>query len=87
MLYRKMRGIRSDLGLTQEEMAQYLGISIRAYRNKEKGMAPFSQIEMILIMKRANLTCEEAGQIFLSFESNEELYKYFLPKLVYDVNH
>ena len=39
MLYRKIKGIRSDLGLTQQEMANYLGISIRAYRNKEKGEA------------------------------------------------
>lgn len=31
MLYRKIKGIRSDLGLTQQEMANYLGISIRAY--------------------------------------------------------
>lgn len=83
MLYRKIKGIRSDLGLTQQEMANYLGISIRAYRNKEKGEAPFNQIEMILIMEKANMTPEEAGALFFNKESNLELYKYFLPDLLY----
>lgn len=83
MLYRKIKGIRSDLGLTQKEMANYLGISIRAYRNKEKGEAPFNQIEMILIMEKANMTPEEAGALFFNKESNLELYKYFLTDLLY----
>ena len=83
MLYRKIKGIRSDLGLTQQEMANYLGISIRAYRNKEKGEAPFNQIEMILIMEKANMTPEEAGALFFNKESNLELYKYFLTDLLY----
>ena len=84
MLYRKMKGIRSDLGMTQQEMADYLGISIRAYRNKEKGDAPFNQLEMILIMEKAKLTPEEAGVLFLSKEANLNLYKYFLSELIYN---
>ena len=78
MLYRKIKGIRSDLGMTQEEMAEYLGISCRSYRNKEKGLSPFNQIEMILIIMCSGLSFEEAGKLFFDKSSNEELYKNFI---------
>ena len=41
------------------------------------------QIEMILIMEKANMTPEEAGALFFNKESNLELYKYFLTDLLY----
>ncbi len=78
MFYRKVIGVRSDLGLTQEEMAKLLNISVRTYRNKERGLLPFNQIEMIIIMKKANLTFEEAGLIFFAEEANKELYQTFI---------
>ena len=36
MIVRKIKGLRSDLGLTQKEFANKLGMSLRSYRNKEK---------------------------------------------------
>lgn len=75
MLYRKVRGIRSDLDLTQEEFANILGMSLRSYRNKEKGDVSFTQTEMIKIMLYAQLSIEEAGLLFFSKQANQELYE------------
>ena len=32
--------------MTQEEVAKYLGITAKTYRDKEKGIYPFTQDEM-----------------------------------------
>ncbi len=82
MFYRKIIGVRSDLGMTQEEMANYLNISVRSYRNKEKGTRPFTQVELILILQKAKLSYEDAGKIFLCPESNKELYENFINKYI-----
>ncbi len=78
MLYRKMKGLRSDMGMTQEDMSSFLGIGIRNYRNKEKGITPFTQVEIILIMKKANLSYQEVGEIFFNKESNKLLYETYV---------
>ena len=82
MFYRKIIGVRSDLGMTQEEMANYLNISVRSYRNKEKGTRPSTQVELILILQKAKLSYEDAGKIFLCPESNKELYENFINKYI-----
>lgn len=42
-------GYRTMLGLTQQDLANKLGISRQAYSLKEKGRTPFSDSEKILI--------------------------------------
>lgn len=40
-------GYRVMMGLTQKEMARYLGISRQAYSEKERGNVPFNDNEKI----------------------------------------
>ena len=77
MIVRKIKGLRSDLGLTQKEFANKLGMSLRSYRNKEKGEYPFNQIEMVKIMMIAGSTPQEAGELFFSEAANTNFYNCF----------
>ena len=45
----KVKGYRNMLGLSQKEMANKLGISMNAYRNKENGKVEFRDNEKIVI--------------------------------------
>ncbi|HEA0021266.1 hypothetical protein [Staphylococcus aureus] len=45
----KVRNYRSYIGLTQNQMANNLKISVTAFRNKEKGITPFKDSEKVLI--------------------------------------
>lgn len=38
----KVKGYRVMIGLTQEEMAQKIGVSLRTFQNKEQGTTQFS---------------------------------------------
>lgn len=44
--------------MTQQEIADYLGISAKAYRDKEKGVHPFTQDEMFALSKLFNLSID-----------------------------
>lgn len=41
----KIAGYRGMLGMTQKEMADYLGILPQSYSNKERGETPFKDDE------------------------------------------
>ncbi len=41
--------LRKEKGITQKELAQKLGISETAYRQKEKGQRAFTQDEMFFL--------------------------------------
>ncbi|HDD0422713.1 TPA: helix-turn-helix transcriptional regulator [Staphylococcus aureus] len=45
----KVSNYRKFMGLTQQEMADYLSISVQAYRKKEKNFTPFKDVEKLLI--------------------------------------
>lgn len=45
----KVKGYRIMVGLTQQELASKLGISVQSYRNKEKGRVAFKDSEKIFI--------------------------------------
>ena len=45
----KVKGYRVMVGLTQQELASKLGISVQSYRNKEKGRVAFKESEKIFI--------------------------------------
>ncbi|HEM3634265.1 TPA: helix-turn-helix domain-containing protein [Streptococcus suis] len=41
----KLKGYRVMLGLTQQAMADKLGVSLQSYNNKETGKTPFNDKE------------------------------------------
>lgn len=49
MMINKVSNYRKFKGLTQQEMADYLSISVQAYRKKEKNFTPFKDAEKLLI--------------------------------------
>ena len=53
--------LRKEKGITQKEMAQKLGISETAYRQKEKGQRAFKSNEMFII---ADILEKDIGEIF-----------------------
>ena len=54
--------LRKEKGITQKELAQKLGISETAYRQKEKGQRSFKSDEMFII---ADILEKDIGEIFL----------------------
>ena len=53
--------LRIEKGITQRELAQKLGISETAYRQKEKGKRAFKSDEMFII---ADILEKDIGEIF-----------------------
>ena len=53
--------LRKEKGITQKELAQKLGISETAYRQKEKGQRAFKSDEMFMI---ADMLEKDNGEIF-----------------------
>ena len=53
--------LRKEKGITQKGMAQKLGISETAYRQKEKGQRAFKSDEMFII---ADILEKDIGEIF-----------------------
>nr|DAD93379.1 MAG TPA: helix-turn-helix XRE-family like protein [Siphoviridae sp. ctnjE5] len=53
--------LRKEKGITQKELAQKLGISETAYRQKEKGQRAFKSDEMFII---ADILGKDIGEIF-----------------------
>ena len=60
--------------MTQEDVANYLGISSKTYREKEKGLVPFNQDEMFALSKLFNLSIDT---IFLprKFQNGTKILK------------
>lgn len=48
----KVSNYRRYIGLTQNQMANNLKISVTAYRNKERGITPFKDSEKVLIKNK-----------------------------------
>lgn len=53
----KIKGYRVMVGLTQDEMAQKIGVSLRAFQNKEQGTTNFTLEEL----KKIKGVLEEKG--------------------------
>ena len=66
--------------LTQEDMAKYLGISTKSYRDKEKGKQEFTQDEMFKLAKFFN---KPIDKIFLprKFQIGTENFAIWKEKL------
>ncbi len=52
---RTLKGIRNDLGLTQQQMATRLDMKLANYRNLELGVTKMSAIQMIKILDIAGI--------------------------------
>lgn len=50
----RIKGARTELGYTQDRMAELLGMSKPAYCNKENGKNEFTESEMIKMCKLLN---------------------------------
>ncbi|MEV2286400.1 helix-turn-helix transcriptional regulator [Paenibacillus larvae] len=58
----KLIALRKYFGITQKEMAKLLGIDVRTYINKERGVTQFKANEMFFIARKLN---KNIGEIFL----------------------
>lgn len=56
---RKLSSIRKDLGLSQEEFAKVLNISLSGYALKEQGKAPLKAIELKTISAISGVPMED----------------------------
>lgn len=52
---RTLKSIRYDLGLTQEEMAKKLGISLAAYKTRESYRTHLLASELLIVCKLSNV--------------------------------
>lgn len=66
----KLAALRRYHKISQKEMAEYLGMDVRTYINKETGISQFKANEMFAIAKRFQRPIDE---IFLptNFEKHE----------------
>lgn len=51
----KVAGYRNMLGMTQKDVAEYLGITVQSYSNKETGKNSFNDTEKMKIKKLFNI--------------------------------
>lgn len=63
MKYPKLKGKRAELGLSQQNMADELGISVGAYNLKERGKRDFRADEISKILQLFKCKFED---IFIS---------------------
>ena len=62
MMQEKLIAWRRYYGISQKQMAEKLGIAVRTYINKEKGVTQFKANEMFLIAK---ILQKDISEIFL----------------------
>lgn len=71
-MYPRLIGKRNELGITQEKMAELLGISKNNYNLKENGKLDFNLVEVKKILKILNSDYET---IFFDNNVIENSYK------------
>lgn len=60
--------------LTQQDLANVLGVSLRNYRDKENKVVSFSQKEIIKLVIYLKLNRDEIHKIFIDYENNKQLF-------------
>ncbi len=60
--------------LTQQDLANVLGLSLRNYRDKENKVVSFSQKEIIKLVIYLKLNRDEIHKIFIDYENNKQLF-------------
>lgn len=53
---RTLKGIRTDLNLTQEEMAKEMGVGVQTWRNKELYITELTATELMLLCDKAKVS-------------------------------
>lgn len=68
----KLKGLRSEHGLTQADLAKLLGITRQTYAEKENGNQPFKADELFAISNYFDKPIED---IFLSRKYTNRIHK------------
>lgn len=63
-----LKRLRDEMGVTQAEIADALGMGFHSYQRKENGVTPFIDVEMHRISLYFNLSMDE---IFLFKDCND----------------
>lgn len=66
----ELKAERTRLGLTQNDMASLLSISVPSYCQKENGNRPFTQKEISIIAEKLSLSPERLVLIFFTPKLN-----------------
>ena len=69
-----IRKIKKNMRLTQQDLANVLGLSLRNYRDKENKVVSFSQKEIIKLVIYLKLNRDEIHKIFIDYENNKQLF-------------
>jgi len=70
----ELRKLRKYHELTHQDMAALIGVDVRTYKNKEKGISQFKLDEMVKISRKFGKTIDE---IFLPKKFMEHEYNYW----------
>lgn len=62
--YPKLRGRMVEKGVSQRKLAEVLGISITAMSNKMRGVAGFSQGDIVKICETLDIALDDIGSYF-----------------------
>lgn len=62
--FSNVKELRKSYSLTQDEMSYFIGISVRNYREKERGNIPFSQIEIMKMILLFDLNPDDVFHLF-----------------------
>lgn len=73
--FSNVRELRKSYSLTQDEMSYFIGISVRNYREKERGNIPFSQIEIMKIILLFDLNPDDVYRLFYTKCINSSFWK------------
>lgn len=72
MVNNKLKGLRAEKGYNQTQVAEYIGISITSYCNKENGKEEFTYPEIAKLIELFKVTFED---IFLHTNYTERTKK------------
>lgn len=70
-----IKQLRKYKKISQKQISDYIGISERNYRDKENGISPFNQYEMMLLFSYFNMDKEDFFNIFFNDYNNFNLKK------------
>ena len=75
MSYKNIKDLRKNYNLTQSQISNMLGVSERNYRAKENGELPFTQLELMKLIKLFNLQKDESFELFYWNAFNTKFWK------------
>lgn len=70
-----LKEIRRSYELTQIQVSDFVGLSMRHYREKESGNIPFSQTEIMRMIELFNLDANEVYTLFFQNAKGNSFWK------------